>query len=60
MLILEGKGRDPQSELEAQGFETWMEGFSSSASSTIRNIELSIGEKCKKCEYQYSPNALAE
>jgi len=57
-LILEGKGRDPKSELEAKGFDAWVEGLSKLRLEN-KKYPVTIGEKCKNCEYRISDQALA-
>jgi hypothetical protein len=48
--ILDGKGREPQSELEAKGFEAWIEGLSNLLTKKDK-YPVEIGEKCKNCEF---------
>ena len=48
-IILEGKGREPKSELEARGFEPWVLGLSELLQKKEK-YPVTIGEKCKSCK----------
>lgn len=58
-LILESKGREPKSELEAQGFSSWVNGLSELLKKKEK-YPANIGEKCKNCEYRIDPSTLLE
>ena len=50
-LIFKGEAREPKSELEARGFNQWVEGLCD----LIREDQkypVSIGKKCKNCEHR--------
>ncbi|MFA5669874.1 MAG: DUF2779 domain-containing protein [Balneolaceae bacterium] len=56
-LIFNGEAREPESSLEAQGFDKWVEGLCEQ----IQNDEkypVSIGAKCKNCEHRVSASKL--
>lgn len=57
-LILDGKGREPKSELEAKGFSEWVNGLSNLLQKDEK-YPVHIGEKCKSCEYRISPGSLS-
>lgn len=55
--ILEGQGREPNSDPEAQGFDNWIDILST----CLKNNEkypVQIGAKCKGCEYRISRKEL--
>ena len=58
-LIFEGKAREPVSEAEAAGFDVWMD----TLSNHLRNDKkypVTIGSKCKSCEYRISRDKLKQ
>lgn len=57
LLILDGKGRDPQSELEAKGFDQWVNGLANHLQEN-KKYRVRVGEKCKNCEYRIDPKSL--
>ncbi|MEO9885563.1 MAG: DUF2779 domain-containing protein [Balneola sp.] len=58
-IILDGKGREPKNELEAKGFDAWVNGLSELLDKN-KKYPVSIAEKCKNCEFRIPSNSLAE
>jgi hypothetical protein len=56
-LIMKGELRDPQSELEAKGFDKWINGLCDLIR-TGQKYPAEIGAKCKKCEHRVSASKL--
>ncbi|MFN1835273.1 DUF2779 domain-containing protein [Balneola sp. MJW-20] len=56
-LILEGKGREPESELEAQGFDAWVRGLMELYVEN-KKYPTEIGAKCKNCEHRVPADKL--
>ncbi len=57
--ILGGEGREPQSELEAKGFDAWIEGLSNLLANKEK-YPVEIGEKCKNCEFRVPIKSIKE
>lgn len=58
-LIFEGKGRKPNSELEAKGFDEWIMGLASLVAKNEK-YPTQISSSCKKCEYRIQVSDLKE
>jgi hypothetical protein len=56
--ILNGKGREPEHELEAAGFEEWIQTLSEFLQAD-KKYPVTTGNKCKNCEYRISPDKLS-
>ena len=56
-LILNGDARDPESQLEAQGFDLWIEGLCDLISENEK-YPVMIGAKCRNCEHRVKPENL--
>ena len=56
-LIMKGELRDPQSELEARGFDKWVNGLCDLIRSD-QKYAVEIGAKCKNCEHRVSASKL--
>lgn len=53
-LIFSGEARDPESELEARGFDAWMVGLGELLT-LDEKYPVSIGAKCRNCEHRVKP-----
>lgn len=58
-LILNGEGRDPQSELEAKGFDDWVMGLAKLVEEGEK-YPTQISKSCKDCEYRVKASELKE
>jgi hypothetical protein len=56
-LIMKGELRDPQSELEARGFDKWVNGLCDLIRAD-QKYPVEIGAKCKNCEHRVSASKL--
>jgi len=56
-LIFKGEAREPESVLEAQGFDRWIEGLCELIQSDIK-YPATIGAKCRSCEYRVKESKL--
>ena len=56
-LILHGHARDPKSQLEAKGFEQWIEGLCNLIQED-QKYPVSIGAKCRGCEHRVKADNL--
>lgn len=56
-LIFDGGCRQPQSDLESEGFDAWVRGLASMLEGN-KKYPVFIGEKCNKCEYRVAKDKL--
>ncbi len=57
--ILNGNGREPEHELEAAGFEQWIQTLSEYLQ-VDKKYPVTTGNKCKNCEYRISLDKLSD
>jgi len=56
-LILSGKARQPENELEAKGFDSWVEGLCTLIEKD-KKYPVQIGAKCRNCEHRVADDKL--
>ena len=56
--ILNGDGREPEHELEAAGFDQWIETLTEYLQAD-KKYPVTTGNKCKSCEYRINPGKLS-
>ena len=56
-LIFNGEAREPESELEAEGFDQWIEGLCELIAKDVK-YPISIGAKCRNCEHRVNDDRL--
>jgi hypothetical protein len=56
-LILQGRAHEPASDLEALGFDAWIDGLCELIRDD-RRYPVQIGAKCRSCEYRVDPAKL--
>jgi hypothetical protein len=54
-LIFSGDAREPESELEVQGFDRWIEGLCELMKQDVK-YPVRIGAKCRNCEHRVNPD----
>lgn len=57
--ILNGDGREPKHELEAAGFQEWVQTLSEYLNKN-KKYPITIGKKCKNCEYRIPSDKLSD